>query len=209
MCAPLPPVFLMIWMRNSIAPVIGASIYSNALNQRQQYYITRLSQDIDATNNMAASAYAQNTFIGKATGKGTFEAEQFSATAMKGRITKRKLPDSLSCHPQLSSVGFTRTVVEVVVDEAGSLEKGVADGGAEEFESTATHVFTDGIGYGRGDGDRLFIRYVIDYALSAGKETDDVVMERAVFINDVTKQLRIHYSTMNFQSILYYSVKMP
>ena len=82
-------VFLMIWMRNSIAPVIGASIYSNALNQRQQYYITRLSQDIDATNNMAASAYAQNTFIGKATGKGTFEAEQFSSTAMKGRITKQ------------------------------------------------------------------------------------------------------------------------
>lgn len=82
-------VFLMIWMRNSIAPVIGASIYSNALNQRQQYYITRLSQDIDATNNMAASAYAQNTFIGKATGKSTFEAEQFSATAMKGRITKQ------------------------------------------------------------------------------------------------------------------------
>lgn len=82
-------VFLMIWMRNSIAPVIGASIYSNALNQRQQYYITRLSQDVAATNNMAASAYAQNTFIGKATGKGTFEAEQFSATAMKGRITKQ------------------------------------------------------------------------------------------------------------------------
>lgn len=84
-------VFLMIWMRNSIAPVIGASIYSNALNQRQQYYITRLSQDIDATNNMAASAYAQNALIGKATGKGTFEAEQFSATVIKGRITKQAI----------------------------------------------------------------------------------------------------------------------
>lgn len=104
---------------------------------------------------------------------------------------------------------FAGAVVEVVVDEAGGLEEGVADGGAEEFESTATHVFTDGIGYGRGDGDRLFIRYVIDYALSAGKETDNIVMEGTVFFNNVTKQLRIHYGAMNFQSILYYSVKMP
>ena len=99
--------------------------------------------------------------------------------------------------------------VEVVVDEAGGLEEGVADSGAKEFESTAAHVFADGIGYRGGDGHRFFIRYVVDYALSAGKETDDVVMERAVFINDVTKQLRIHYGTMDFQSILYYSVKMP
>ena len=97
----------------------------------------------------------------------------------------------------------------MVVDEAGSLEEGVANGGAKEFESTATHVFANGIGYRGGDRDRLFIRYVIDYALSAGEKTDDVVMERAIFINDVTKQLRVHYGTMNFQSILYYSVKMP
>lgn len=80
-------VFLMIWMRNSIAPVIGASIYSNALNERQQYYITRLSQDIDATNPMAAAAHARNTAVGKASGKSSFESEQFSTVALKGRVT--------------------------------------------------------------------------------------------------------------------------
>lgn len=37
--------------------------------------------------------------------------------------------------------------VEVVVNEAGGLEKGVADCCAEEFEATAFHVFANGIGY--------------------------------------------------------------
>ena len=40
---------------------------------------------------------------------------------------------------------FAGTGVEVVVDEAGGLEEGVADGGAKEFESTAAHGFADGI----------------------------------------------------------------
>lgn len=80
-------VFLMIWMRNSIAPVIGASIYSNALNERQQYYITRLSQDVDATNPMAAAAHARHIAVGKASGKSSFESEQFSTVALKGRVT--------------------------------------------------------------------------------------------------------------------------
>lgn len=43
-------VFLMIWARNAIAPVVGTSVYSNWLNHRQQYYITRLSQDVDAVH---------------------------------------------------------------------------------------------------------------------------------------------------------------
>ena len=43
-------VFLMIWMRNAIAPVVGTSVYSNWLNHRQQFYITRLAQDVDAVH---------------------------------------------------------------------------------------------------------------------------------------------------------------
>lgn len=49
----LPPrylaayVFIMIWMRNAIAPVAGASIYTNWMQERQQYYNTRLVQGVD------------------------------------------------------------------------------------------------------------------------------------------------------------------
>ena len=46
-------VFLMICMRNAIAPVVGTSIYSNALYHRQQYHVTRLSQDVDALSSDA------------------------------------------------------------------------------------------------------------------------------------------------------------
>lgn len=80
-------VFLMIWMRNSIAPVIGASIYSNTLNERQQYHITRLSENIDPTSPLAAETYARNMLVGRSTGKGSYEAQQFSTLAMKGRVT--------------------------------------------------------------------------------------------------------------------------
>lgn len=80
-------VFLMIWIRNSIAPVIGASVYSNMLNERQQYYITSLSQDIDATDPADANIYASNIYVGNAAGSGTYGAEQFSATVLKGKVT--------------------------------------------------------------------------------------------------------------------------
>lgn len=97
-------VFLMIWMRNSIAPVIGASIYSNVLNERQQYYITRLSQDVDATNPMAAAAHARNTAVGKASGKSSFESEQFSTVALKGRVT---LQATISAMKEITGITIT------------------------------------------------------------------------------------------------------
>lgn len=80
-------VFLMIWMRNSIAPVIGSSIYSNWMNERQQYHISVLSEGITASNPMTADTYARNTLMAKASGKGSLEAEQFSSLAMKGNVT--------------------------------------------------------------------------------------------------------------------------
>ena len=80
-------VFLMIWMRNSIAPVIGTSIYSNWLNDRQQYHISVLSEEIVASNPSAAQTNAQNMTIAKATGKGSFESERFSSMVMKGKVT--------------------------------------------------------------------------------------------------------------------------
>jgi putative MFS transporter len=80
-------VFLMIWMRNSIAPVISASIYSNWLNERQQYHISVLSEEIIASNPLIAQTHAKNMIIAKASGKGSFESEQFSSLAIKGKVT--------------------------------------------------------------------------------------------------------------------------
>lgn len=57
------------------------------LNERQQYYITRLLQDIDATDPADANIYARNIYVGNAAGSGTYGAEQFSATVLKGKVT--------------------------------------------------------------------------------------------------------------------------
>ena len=79
-------VFLMIWMRNSIAPVIGASVYSNWLNERQQYHISVLSENVTPTDPAAAYTRSQNVFIAKASGKSPCESEQFAAITMKGKV---------------------------------------------------------------------------------------------------------------------------
>lgn len=79
-------VFLMIWMRNSIAPVIGAAVYSNWLNERQQYHISVLAENITADRPSAAGTHVGNMKIAGASGKGSFESEQFSSVAIKGKV---------------------------------------------------------------------------------------------------------------------------
>lgn len=80
-------VFLMIWMRNSIALVIGASIYSNWLNERQQYHISVLAENITASHPLSEGTHVQNINIAKASGKSSFESEQFASLAMNGKVT--------------------------------------------------------------------------------------------------------------------------
>lgn len=80
-------VFLMIFSRNSIAPTIGSAIYSNWLQERQQYYITKLATDINTENEIAKASVYQSKLIGMNSGKSTHEAEQISITALKGKVT--------------------------------------------------------------------------------------------------------------------------
>ena len=76
-------------MRNAIAPVAGASIYSSMLYHRQQYYIARLAQNVDSENLMAASTFTQTKRTAQASGKSGIEAEQLAATSIKARIAKQ------------------------------------------------------------------------------------------------------------------------
>lgn len=79
-------VFLMILMRNAIAPVVGSAIYTNVLYHKQQHYVTRLSQNVDCQNSIASSAYTTAEKIGKSMGNGNREANQLAATSIKSRI---------------------------------------------------------------------------------------------------------------------------
>lgn len=80
-------VFLMIWMRNAIAPMVGSAVYANLLNHRQQYYVTRLAQAADAGNAQAVATFRQAAQKGLREGKSSGGAEEFAATVLKGRLT--------------------------------------------------------------------------------------------------------------------------
>ncbi len=52
-------VCIMLTVRMVIAPCIGSALYTNVLQHRQQYYVTRFAQDYDRTSIETARAYDQ------------------------------------------------------------------------------------------------------------------------------------------------------
>lgn len=80
-------VFLMIWMRNGIAPAVGSSVYSNAIYRQQQYNTVRLSQNVDGENQLATTSFTQTKRMAQAIGKSSLEAEQLATTSLKARVT--------------------------------------------------------------------------------------------------------------------------
>ena len=80
-------IFVMLLFRNALAPVVGMSLYTNWLQERQQHYIHRLAQNVDYENQQAATYDYGMRRMGQAKGGSTLEAQQLSATAMRGKIT--------------------------------------------------------------------------------------------------------------------------
>ena len=80
-------IFIFLFFRNALAPVAGMSLYSNWLQERQQHYIQRLAQNVDNENLQAATYDYGMRRIGQARGGSTLEAQQLSATALRGKIT--------------------------------------------------------------------------------------------------------------------------
>lgn len=79
-------VFLMIWMRNVIAPICGTSVYSNWQYSEQQNYMSRLSQNVDNENALTCANFNIAKRGGKLQGMGTMEAEQYATTLLKSRV---------------------------------------------------------------------------------------------------------------------------
>ena len=76
----------MITIRMVIAPSLGAAVYTNALQERQQNYVTRYAQDIDMLHPEASASFV-NTVRGMGyQGKSKAEAVNMAAMSTKGRI---------------------------------------------------------------------------------------------------------------------------
>ena len=79
-------ICIMLTVRMVVGPVTGAAAYTNALQERQQNYITRFAQHVDAVNQEASQAY-RRTYMGmKYQGKNEQEAQHMAALSTKGKL---------------------------------------------------------------------------------------------------------------------------
>lgn len=80
-------LFLMVAVRNVVAPAIGTSVYGNWLQERQQYYVTRLVQEVRGDNPQSSAQFLLAARAGQVWGKDSFEASRLASTVMKGKVS--------------------------------------------------------------------------------------------------------------------------
>ena len=79
-------VCIMLSVRMVIAPGIGSALYSNVLQYRQQYYVTRFAHEFDRTEASTAITYDRTVRGMMAQGKNPAEAENMAAMSLKGKV---------------------------------------------------------------------------------------------------------------------------
>ena len=79
-------VCIMLTVRMVIAPCIGSALYTNVLQHRQQYYVTRFAQDYDRTSLETAKTYDQTVRGMQYQGKTETEAQNMAAMSVKGKV---------------------------------------------------------------------------------------------------------------------------
>ena len=80
-------LFLMVAVRNVVAPAIGTFVYANWLQERQQHYITRFAQDVRLDNPQSSAPFVQAARLGQRQGKDSFEASRWASTLIKGQVS--------------------------------------------------------------------------------------------------------------------------
>lgn len=76
----------MITIRMVIAPSLGAAVYTNALQERQQNYVTSYAQDIDLLHPDASASFMSTVRGMSYQGKSKAEAVNMAAMSVKGRV---------------------------------------------------------------------------------------------------------------------------
>lgn len=76
----------MITIRMVIAPSIGAAVYTNVLQERQQTYITRFAHDVDMLSHEAGKTFTGTVAGMTCQGKPKAEAVNMAAMSAKGKV---------------------------------------------------------------------------------------------------------------------------
>lgn len=77
---------VMFTARMILGPSIGTALYTNVLQNRQQYYVTRFAHDVDRVETQTAASYDQTVRGMRYQGKSETEAENMAAMSVKGKI---------------------------------------------------------------------------------------------------------------------------
>ena len=79
-------VCVMLTVRMIVAPGIGAALYQNVLQERQQHYVTRFAQEYDRTQTTASAQYQQTVRGMQMQGRSETEAAQMASMQLKGKV---------------------------------------------------------------------------------------------------------------------------
>lgn len=82
-------LFLIVAVRNVIAPAVGTSTYSNWLQERQQYHITEIATNLNETNWTATKTFGQTTKMAKYQGYGELEAKKLATTTLSAKTCQQ------------------------------------------------------------------------------------------------------------------------
>src|SRR5215211_2843509 len=96
-----------------------------------------------------------------------------------------------------ADLNVSRTGNEMIVDHADCLHEGVADRGADEFESTAQQVATHRVGFG---STRRYVSERVPTILDrfAVNETPDICVEASEFFFDVEEPFSVPDCSCDF-----------
>jgi len=79
-------MFIMLTMRSVIGPVVGISTYSNLFNNRENYYVARLAQNVDMMNPEASTAFVRTQTKAMMQGKSYENAQRMASMSVSREI---------------------------------------------------------------------------------------------------------------------------
>lgn len=103
---------VMFTARMILGPCIGTALYTNILQNRQQYYVTRFAHDVDRVETQTADSYDMTVRGMRYQGKSEIEAENMAAMSAKGKV---QVQATLSAVKEMSGWTFYGCMVSMLL----------------------------------------------------------------------------------------------
>ena len=88
-------MFMMLFCRSVLGPVIGVSVYSNALEERSRYYTMSFTENIDMLDAESAMTFTRTQRGAMRQGMSYEQGTQLASMSLKGRVMKQAMLSAL------------------------------------------------------------------------------------------------------------------